>query len=92
MHSPRPALVKQRLANPLDDVVEPEIGREYGILVSEDDFSAPGTIKYKPPSVAGKETDLKEVLCDLSEFKNVTIRASEERDFVPKRQLMPARK
>ena len=31
--------VKERLSNPLDDVIEPEIGRKFAILVSEDDFS-----------------------------------------------------
>lgn len=31
--------VKERLANPLDKVIEPEIGRAFGILISEDDFS-----------------------------------------------------
>ena len=30
--------VKERPNNPLDDVIEPEIGRKFGILISEDDF------------------------------------------------------
>ncbi|MDD1753137.1 MAG: hypothetical protein LUQ38_08635 [Methanotrichaceae archaeon] len=38
--------VKEMLSNPLDDVVEPEIGRKYKILVSEDDFSATNAIEY----------------------------------------------
>lgn len=32
--------VQQRQANPLDDIIEPGIGRTFGILVAEDDFSA----------------------------------------------------
>ncbi len=52
--------VNERLENPLDDIIEPEIGRSFGILVSEDDFSPAGEIKYKNPSVSGIETDLNE--------------------------------
>lgn len=52
--------VKERLDNPLDDVIEPEIDRSFGVLVSEDDFSPKGTVEYQNPSVSGVETDLKE--------------------------------
>ncbi len=72
--------VKERHANPLDEVIEPEIGREFGILVSEDDFSAAGTIEYKPPSISGKETDLEKLYHDLSEFGRAIAQASFERD------------
>jgi hypothetical protein len=72
--------VRERLTNPLDDVIEPDIGRTFGILVSEDDFSASGTVQYKPPSIGGKEMDLKEVSHELSEFEKVVIQTSEERD------------
>ena len=37
--------IKERLDNPLDAVIEPKIGRTFGILVSEDDFSATGKIE-----------------------------------------------
>ncbi len=30
--------VRQRLANHLDDVIEPDVPRQFGVLVSEDDF------------------------------------------------------
>ncbi len=53
--------VKERLDNPLNNIIEPEIDRTYGILVSEDDFSNSGEIEYKNPSISGKETDFKEV-------------------------------
>ena len=72
--------VKERLKNPLDEVIEPEIGRKFGILVSEDDFSPEGSIDYKPPSINGKETDLKEVYGDLSKIAQMIASASKERD------------
>lgn len=52
--------VKERLENPLEDVIEPEIGRSFGILVSEDDFFPAGSIEYQNPSVGSVETDLRE--------------------------------
>ena len=76
--------VKDRLANPLDDVIEPEIGREFGILVSEDDFSAAGTLEYKPPSVGGKETDFNEIKEGLAVAQKVIAQASAERDNAKK--------
>jgi hypothetical protein len=72
--------VKERLENPLDDVIEPGIGRQFGILVSEDDFSPEGTLDYKPPSLNGKETNLKEVYGDLSEIAEMIALGSAERD------------
>ncbi len=76
--------VKERLANPLDEVIEPEIGRKFGILVSEDDFSAAGAIEYKPPSISGKETDLEKLSHNLSEFGKAIAQASLERDHARK--------
>lgn len=72
--------VKERLDNPLDDVIEPGIGRQFGILVSEDDFSPDGALDYKPPSLNGKETNLKEVYGNLSEIAEMIALASAERD------------
>jgi hypothetical protein len=72
--------VSQRLANPLDDVIEPDIDRRFGILVSEDDFSAEGSIEYKPPSIAGKETDLKEFMDQLQHVAGVIAAAAKKRD------------
>lgn len=76
--------VKERLDNPLDEVIEPEIGRAYGILVSEDDFSSSGEIKYRPPSVHGKETNLKEIEAGLALAKELIAQASLERDNTKK--------
>ncbi|PKL67142.1 MAG: hypothetical protein CVV28_06965 [Methanobacteriales archaeon HGW-Methanobacteriales-1] len=72
--------VKERLNNPLDEVIEPEIGRKFGIVVSEDDFSLEGAIDYKAASINGKETDLKEVNQNLSEIARMIAMASAERD------------
>jgi hypothetical protein len=72
--------VKERLENPLDSVIEPEVGRQFGILVSEDDFSSEGSLEYQSPSINGKETNLEEVYRDLSEIAEMISSASAERD------------
>jgi len=76
--------VRQRLDNPLDDVIEPEITRQFGVLVSEDDFSASGGIKYKPASIAGKVTNIEELMNQLQEVSLVVTEASRERDTANK--------
>jgi hypothetical protein len=76
--------VKERLDNPLEDIIEPEIGRTFGILVSEDDFSNDGDIEYKKPSIAGKETDLKEIENGLLMAEKFISQASAERDKAKK--------
>ena len=48
----------ERGSNPLDEVIEPQIERIFGVLVAEDDFSGSGSIEYKPPTVNGKVTDM----------------------------------
>jgi hypothetical protein len=55
----------EREANPLDEVIEPEIGRTFGILVAEDDFSAAGDLECRPASVNGQRTDMAEVEANL---------------------------
>jgi hypothetical protein len=77
--------VKERLDNPLDHIIEPEIGRIYSILVSEDDFSATGTIKYQPPSINGKVTDLNDISKGLLLAKQLITQASAERDTEKKK-------
>jgi hypothetical protein len=62
-----PIETKERKENPLDDFIEPEIDRTFGILVSEDDFSGSGPIPYRPATVNGRETDMTEVAKNLSE-------------------------
>jgi len=72
--------VKERLDNPLDAAIEPEIGRTFGIVVSEDDFSPAGKIKYKPASINGKETDFNEIARALSSAQKLIAQATAERD------------
>ena len=72
--------VKERLDNPLEDVIEPEIGRTYGILVSEDDFSSNGKLEYKTPRVDGKETDFAEVSQGLALAQKLFTQAASERE------------
>ncbi|WP_321422236.1 ROK family protein [uncultured Methanobacterium sp.] len=76
--------VKERLDNPLDDVIEPEIERDFGILISEDDFSAEGAIEYKNPTIDGKEVDIDEVFKGLIAWKQGLEQASQERDTAKK--------
>lgn len=72
--------VKERLENPLDEVIEPEIGRTFGVLVSEDDFSAEGSIEYTPPTVDGEEINVRQVTKDLAQVADTITKASGERD------------
>lgn len=79
--------VKERIDNPLDDIIEPEIERDFGILISEDDFSAEGSIDYKKPTVDGIEIDVEEVVNGLIEFKQALEQASSERDAAKKNKM-----
>ena len=72
--------VAQRLENPLDDVIEPQIGRKFGIMVSEDDFSENGSIDYKPAAIAGKAIDLEELANQLKVVAGIVREASRQRD------------
>jgi len=72
--------VKERLTHSLDEIIEPEIGRSFGVMVAEDDFSANGTIEYMPPSIAGKEINLDELSKQLQMFSQAITQASHERD------------
>jgi hypothetical protein len=76
--------VKERLDHSLDDIIEPEIGRSFGILVSDDDFSSPGPITYRPASIDGTETDLDQVSHNLSVLANMIAEASAVRDRIRK--------
>jgi hypothetical protein len=76
--------VSQRLENPLDDVIEQSIGRKFGIMASEDDFSASGRMDYRPPSIKGKETDLQDIGRCLREVSKLVTEATSERDRAKK--------
>ena len=72
--------VKERLANPLDEVIGPGIVRKFGILLAEDDFSADGTIAYRPASIGGKESDPAGIIKELATVQAAVTQASKERD------------
>ena len=76
--------VRERLEHPLDGVIEPEIGRTFGIIVAEDDFSPEGSLEFKPASVGGKETDFAEVIRGLALAKKLIAQAAAERDEAKK--------
>jgi len=74
--------VKFRGENPMDKVIEPEIGRKFCALISEDDFSAVGKVPYKPPSVAGKKTNLAKFYRNLRAIKKLYAAAAKKRDKI----------
>ncbi len=74
--------VKFRGENPMDKVIEPEIGRKFCALVSEDDFSAVGKVPYKPPSIAGKKTNLAKFHENLRAIKKLYAAAAKKRDEI----------
>lgn len=72
--------VEYRGKNPLDDVVEPGIGRKFCALVAEDDFSAIGEIPYTPAEIGGKKTDMAEFEENRNAIAAIFAAASEKRD------------
>jgi len=76
--------VKERLEHPLEAVIEPEVGRTFGIVVSEDDFSPTGKMEYRPASIDGAETDFKEIAQGLEMARKLFTRAAEERQAAKK--------
>jgi len=74
--------VKVRGENPLDDVIEPEIGRKFCALVSEDDFSAIGDIPYCPAMIDGKETDMAEFWKNMKAIQALYAAAAKKRDAI----------
>lgn len=76
--------VKERLDHPLESVIEPEIGRTFGVVVAEDDFSPAGQIEYRPATVDGHPTDFGEIDRALSLARRVIAQASKERDQTKK--------
>ena len=74
--------VKVRGENPLDEVIEPEIGRKFCAQIAEDDFSAAGDIPYRPAMVGGKETNMAEFEKNLQAIAAMYAAASKKRDAV----------
>ena len=72
--------IEERLANPLDEVVEDDIGRTFGIIVSEDDFSMAGEIPSKPLTIDGEEVEYSDLEEIIGIAAGMFTRAAEERD------------
>ncbi len=74
--------MKVRGANPLDDVIEPEICRSFALQIAEDEFSAVGDIPYSPAMIDGKETDMAQFDKNLQAIRGLYTIASKKRDAV----------
>ncbi len=78
--------VKDRLANPLDDIIESTITRSFGVVAAIDDFSPAGPLKYTEPQVDGQPTDYAELAALLETVATEIRNASAERDRLKKCQ------
>ena len=72
--------VKDRLANPLDEIVESTIIRNFGVVAAIDDFSPVGKLEYTPAQVEGVETDYVKITSALSIISEEIAKASKLRD------------
>lgn len=74
--------VKFRGENPLDDVIEPSVGRTFALLVAEDDFGAAGEIPFTPAAVGGKPTNMAEFEKNLQAIASLFAAAAKKRDAI----------
>ena len=72
--------IEERLANPLDDIIEDTIVRQFGIIASEDDFSMAGEIPPKPMTVAGEEVRYSDIEKIIGVAAGMFAEAARERD------------
>ncbi len=72
--------VEDRLANPLDEVIETTIVRTFGVVAAVDDFSAAGALAYVEPSVDGVAADAAELPDTLAAIAAMVSQASDDRD------------
>lgn len=72
--------VADRLAHPLEAVIEPQIGRDFGVVAAIDDFSSAGDLTPVPPSVEGVPTDFDALPDLLTEVMTAITAASQRRD------------
>lgn len=79
--------LKERNSSPLDDIVEENIVRHFGLVIAEDDFSSAGELQYVPPNVAGVPSDYREFVQMSAELSQLIGTAAKKRD-----QLTEARK
>ncbi|MCF6766030.1 hypothetical protein L3V82_09610 [Thiotrichales bacterium 19S3-7] len=76
--------VKDRLSNPLDDVIESTIVRNFGVVAAIDDFSPKGELTYIPAAVDGKPTDYNAMSVVLEQIAAEIKKASHKRDQLKK--------
>ncbi len=81
--------VKDRLANPLDDIVESTIIRQFGAVTAIDDFSSKGKLEYVPSQVNGIITNYDEVISLLNNIAKKIEDASLMRDKLKNKNLKP---
>lgn len=72
--------VDERLNNPLDNIIEPGIERNFYALVAIDDFSNDGDIDYKASSIDGIETDFPAIERNIEFVVSAIMKASQSRD------------
>ncbi len=79
----RPVLqidIAERLANPLDEVVEDKIERTFGVIASEDDFSAAGELSPQPMTIDGEKVTYPEIEKVIGAADRMFSAAAAERD------------
>ncbi len=74
--------VADRLAHPLEAVIEPDIGRDFGVVAAIDDFSSAGDLTPVPPAVDGAPTDFDALPDLLTQVLAAITKASERRDAI----------
>ena len=72
--------IKERLSHPMDAVVEDKIVRTFGVIASEDDFSAVGEIPKKPTTVGGEEVKYSDIEKVIGTAADMFTEAAKERD------------
>ena len=82
MHTSLQVEVDDRLAHPLEAVIEPEIGRSFGVVAAVDDFSSAAELTPVPPSVDGVSVDFDALPDLLSEVLAELTAASRRRDHL----------
>ena len=70
------------LAHPLEAVIEPDIGRDFGVVAAIDDFSSAGDLTPVPPAVDGAPTDFDALPDLLTQVLAAITKASERRDAI----------
>lgn len=72
--------IEERLTNNLDDIIEPNIERNFAALVAIDDFSPEGILEYQPAAINGEKTDLEAINIGLKSVVEAITEASNTRD------------